>query len=533
MNPEVKYNFAATQKDSGDHAGSECWLPPAEFARTLEEKGFEQVAVTYREAVKIAEDVKAAGGRALIVGGFVRDKFLGQVSKDIDLEVYHLPLTKLRQVVSRGRRTNEVGRAFGVLKVVVGNGLDIDIAPPRRDSKIGEGHRGFNTEFDPDLSITEAARRRDFTMNSIGVDPLTGEVFDPFGGREDIRQRWLRVTDSEKFGEDPLRILRAMQFAGRFQMKLEPASLKICQENLEYVKTLSRERLYQEWHKLLWKSERPSIGLDVGKKIGLFKKYYPELEILSSLPQNPEWHPEGDVWVHTKRVVDAMAQIIRREKLLEEQAIRLMFAALAHDLGKGNTTIEKEGKYVSYDHEKTGVEITKTFLEKLTNQTAWIKKILPLVAEHMWTINMAKDRDKISDGAIRRLANRTAPASIQELIWVGEADQRGCGVPLSQRREKDFSAGGKFILGDWLLERSKILGIEKGKPALLTRGQDWLNWGCEKKFGKSIGELISWAEKLRDEQEYDKSQIYEAVKEELRADSSGALALKKLKSLIQ
>jgi len=334
----------------------------------------------------------------------------------------------------------------------------------------------------------------------------------------------------QKFGEDPLRVLRAMQFAGRFELNLEPASLKICQDNLENVKTLPRERLDQEWRKLLLKSDRPSLGLETGKEIGLFKRFYPELEILSSLRQNPEWHPEGDVWVHTKMVVDAMAEIIRREKPEEEQSARLMFAALCHDLGKANTTTKKNGKYVSYDHEKTGIEITRQFLEKFTNKSGFIKQILPLVAEHMWPIVFGKE--KITDGAIRRLATRTAPASIQELVWVGEADQRGGGVPLEKRKEKDFSATGEFLSGRWLLDRADQLGIKKEKPTSLTRGQDWLAWGCKKEYGENIGELIKLAERLRDEQNYEKDQIAAAVKDELLKDPTGERVINKLRSFL-
>ncbi len=532
MNSKEKENFTIERRDKNVLPASERWLPPAEFIRALDEKGYEQVAVTYREAVQIAEDVRAAGGRALIVGGFVRDHFFNKISKDIDLEIYGLPLEKLRAVIKQQRKTKEVGKAFGVMKVVVGNGLDIDVAPPRRDSKIGEGHRGFSVEFDPNLSITEAMRRRDFTMNSMGADPLTGEVFDPFHGREDIDRKVLRVTDPEKFGEDPLRVMRAMQFVGRFELTLSPESLKACQENLENVKTLPLERLYEEWRKLLLQSERPSVGLEIGKEIGLFKRFYPELEVLSSLRQNPEWHPEGDVWTHTKMVVDAMARIIRREKLVEDQATRLMLAALCHDLGKADTTIRKDGKYISYGHEKTGLEITRRFLEKLTNQSGFIKQILPLVAEHMWPIVLAKDKEKVSDGAIRRLATRTAPASIQELVWVGEADQRGCGVALEKRKEKDFSATGEFLSGQWLLDRADQLGIKKEKPAALTRGQDWIDWGCQKEYGKNIGELIKLAEKLRDVQNYEREQIQAATIHEIRSDQTGMKAIQKLKSLL-
>lgn len=506
------------------------WPSPAEFIKWLKKRHQAQVAVTYHQAVKIAEDAKTAGGRALIVGGFVRDYFFGKISKDIDLEVYGLPLEKLRAVAGQGRKTNEVGKVFGVIKVIVGNGLDIDIAPPRRDSKVGEGHRGFSVEFDPNLGVTEATHRRDFTMNSILVDPLTGEIFDPFNGRKDIGQRKLRVTDPEKFGEDPLRVLRAMQFAGRFELAIEPASLKVCQENLKNIKTLSRERLYEEWRKLLLKSKCPSIGLKAGKEIGIFQCLYPELEILSSLPQDKDWHPEGDVWKHTLMVVDAMAGIIRREKLGDESATRLMFAALCHDLGKATTTQKKDGTYISHGHEKAGVAVTRKLMEKLTNQTGLIKPILPLIAEHMWPILLYKDRVKVTDGTIRRLATRTYPATLLELVWVGEADRRGGGTSVRLEAEKVFSPTGEFLPGKWLLERAAKLGIAKEKPAPLISGRDWLAHGCRP--GKIVGELMRLADQLRDEQDYEREQVFTAVEPELKEDPTGEKAISKLMSLL-
>lgn len=496
------------------------WPSPAEFINWLKKNHQDQVAATYHQAVKIAEDVKAAGGRAFIVGGFVRDYFFGKVSKDIDLEIYDLPPGKMRTVVRPGRQTKEVGKAFGVMKVIVGNGLDIDVAPPRRDSKVGTGHRGFSVEFDPNLSITEAAHRRDFTMNSILVDLLTGEIFDPFNGRKDIGQRKLRVTDPAKFGEDPLRVLRAMQLAGRFNLQLDPASLKVCRENLEPVKTLPRERLWEEWRKLLLKAEQPSMGLQTGKEIGIFKRFYPELEILSTLPQDKEWHPEGDVWVHTKMVVDAMAQIVRREKLEEDRAARLMFAALCHDLGKATTTEKKDGTYISHGHEEAGVGATRKFMEKLTKQSGLIKQILPLVAEHMRPILLYKEKDKVSDGAIRRLASKIHPATLQELVWISEADQLGRG----------FNRAGEFSAGQWLLERAAILGIAKEKPAPLITGRDWLAHGCRP--GKIVGELMRLADQLRDEQDYEREQVFAAVEKELREDATGQRAVEKLKNLV-
>src|SRR6185369_13390853 len=174
----------------------------------------------------IATAVRDAGGRALIVGGWVRDKLLGlPESSNVDLEVFGVPGDRLRALLETFGRVEAVGESFQVYKIG-----DIDVSLPRRDSKAGRGHRGFVVTGDPDMSIAEAARRRDFTVNAISWDPLTGEYFDPFDGRADLERRLLRVVDPQTFGDDSLRVLRGEQFAARFALALEPATAALCRE---------------------------------------------------------------------------------------------------------------------------------------------------------------------------------------------------------------------------------------------------------------------------------------------------------------
>src|SRR5687767_12914858 len=193
-------------------------------------------------AVAIARAVQAAGGRALIVGGWVRDQLMQRESKDIDLEVYGLPSSRLRELLGQFGSVNAVGESFTVFKVA-----DIDVALPRRESKVGRGHKGFEVTGDPDMTPHEAARRRDFTVNAISWDPLTGEFEDPFDGRGDIGRKLLRAVDERTFGEDSLRVLRAVQFAARFGFVLDAATEALCRRiSLD---DLPAERVWGEFEK--------------------------------------------------------------------------------------------------------------------------------------------------------------------------------------------------------------------------------------------------------------------------------------------
>ncbi len=235
-------------------------------------------------AISIAQAVRDAGGRALIVGGWVRDRLLGRDAKDIDVEVYGLPADRLKELLTRIGPVNTVGESFTVYKVA---GLDVSL--PRRESKTGRGHKGFEVTGDPTMSIEEAARRRDFTINAIAWDPLTDEYLDPFHGREDLERRILRAVDPRTFGEDSLRVLRAVQFAARFEATLDPDTLALCR--IIPLDDLPAERIWGEVEKLLLRPARPSIGLTAARDLHVVERLWPELQAMIDCPQDPEWHP--------------------------------------------------------------------------------------------------------------------------------------------------------------------------------------------------------------------------------------------------
>ncbi|MCC6271557.1 MAG: CCA tRNA nucleotidyltransferase, partial [Microbacteriaceae bacterium] len=207
--------------------------------------------------LSIARTIDAAGGRALLVGGVVRDALLGFTSKDYDLEIYGLTLDQLETLLARYGHVIAVGRSFGVLRV---KGIDADFSLPRRESKTGRGHRGFLVECDPTLTFEAAARRRDVTINSIGYDVLTEELLDPHGGQRDLTEGVLRATDPAHFGEDPLRALRVAQLTARFEFSVDPSLETLCSE--QDLSELAHERIFEELRKLLVKGKRPSLGLE-------------------------------------------------------------------------------------------------------------------------------------------------------------------------------------------------------------------------------------------------------------------------------
>lgn len=505
-------------------------LSPFDYVEKLEELGSRRHADAYKKVLDISEAVKETGGRVLLVGGSVRDMFFGRISKDFDLEAYGLEPTKLEEVVRRFGQVSDVGRAFGILKISFGEGIDVDISLPRKDSKIGVGHRGFEVKADPNMSIAEAARRRDFTINSMAADPLTSELYDPFGGLKDLRERCLKITDSERFRDDPLRVMRALQFIGRFGLSLDKESAKIIQEMTPQLKELPKERIMEEWKKLLLKSQKPSLGLAAGMSLGVFKEIHPEFPPLAETPQEQEWHPEGDVWVHTLMSVDEAAKIVHQENLETDKAVVVLLSSLCHDLGKVTTTEFKEGRYVSHGHEAAGGEPTKKFLASIGIDNLTREKVVKIVTNHltpaMFYIDEVVRGRKVSDGAIRRLAKRIYPATIYELTLLAEADHRGRGSFEDPEIPGQLLLPDGFPAGPWLLERARDLDVEKSRPVDLIRGRDLLNFGY--KPGRNIGRLITLANQLRDEKEFTKEMIFYA----LDGVADEKKAIEKLESLL-
>jgi tRNA nucleotidyltransferase (CCA-adding enzyme) len=419
-------------------------------------------------ARSIITAVKQAGGRGLIVGGWVRDRLMGRTSKDIDIEVFGLDAEALRRVLSTFGPVNIVGESFTVYKVG-----DLDVSLPRRESKTGRGHKGFAVTGDPSLSPREAARRRDFTINAISWDPLTDEYVDPFDGRGDIGRRLLKAVDPATFAEDSLRVLRGIQFAARFEFQLETSTADLCRTIP--LDDLPAERIWGEIEKLLLQARRPSIGFELALQLGVIDRLFPELKALVGCPQEPEWHPEGDVWIHTLMVIDeARARI---DDLDRPQQIAVMLGAVCHDLGKPPTTAFSDGRIRSIDHEQAGVAPAAAVLDRLNLHTIGgfdvRKHVLGITAHHLKPGMFGLSKTPVSDGAFRRLAQKV---DLELLARVAKADCMG--------------RGGGFDCSphDWFLERARQLGVEHAPPKPLVLGRHLLALGM--KPGPRMGEVL-------------------------------------------
>jgi len=416
----------------------------------------------------IAEGVRDRGGRALLVGGCVRDDILGRAPKDLDLEVFGIPASDLQGLLQQFGRVDLVGESFAVYKV---GGLDV--ALPRRESKSGRGHKGFVIEGDPDLSYADAARRRDFTINAISRDPLTGELIDPFGGRADLDARRLRVVDPRFFGDDSLRVLRALQFAARFELSVDADTRDILRAIP--LDDLPAERVWGEIEKLLLQAARPSIGFALARDLDIVQRCWPELAALIDCPQEYEWHPEGDVWIHTLMVIDEARK--RIEGLDRGPAAAMMLGAVCHDLGKPAATAVIDGRIRSPGHEEGGVAPATALLDRWNVQSLdgydVRRAVLGLVAHHLKPSAFKKAPTPVSDGAFRRLAQKV---DLELLARFAKADCHG--------RAGNFDCSAM----DWFLDRARALGVEHHPPAPLLLGRHLIELGVAP--GPRMGEIL-------------------------------------------
>lgn len=417
--------------------------------------------------LRLARVVREAGGRALLVGGCVRDRLMGVEPKDWDVEVYAVEPARLRELLDGFGRVNVAGEAFTVYKL----GQDLDVTLPRRERKAGRGHRAFVIEGDPLMTFEEAARRRDFTINAIMEDPLTSEVVDPFGGREDIRGKSLRAVSVETFAEDSLRVLRAAQFAARFEFEIEPETVKLCRA-IDLM-DLPRERVWGEMEKLLLSAQRPSVGLKWMYDLGVVEQLFPEMKALVGVPQEEEWHPEGTVDVHTMLTVDRARELI--DDLPYPKRVTVMLAALCHDFGKPATTAFIEGRWRSRGHEEAGVAPTESFLERLNIHTLEGYDVrgqtVALVRDHLKPGELYRRRDEIGDGAFRRLARK---CELDLLYRVARADSLGRNAPWVPQ-EKWYTAEAQ----EWFIQKARELAVEQSPPAPLLLGRHLLKMGLK------------------------------------------------------
>jgi tRNA nucleotidyltransferase (CCA-adding enzyme) len=422
--------------------------------------------------------LREAGGRPYLVGGAVRDALLRLPLEDWDVEVFGLPADRLEPVLERAGRLDAVGQAFRVYKLagVVGVRGALDVSLPRRDSKVGPGHRGIAVSGDPFLAPEEAARRRDFTINALMLDPATGEILDAFGGRRDLESRVLRAVDAATFGDDPLRALRGVQFAARFELRVDEATARLCASMP--LAELPAERVFGEIEKLLLKARRPSLGLALLLEWGMLPVVAPELEPLQKTPQDPEWHPEGDVWTHTLQVVDEAAALREGLEADRPRQLAVMLGALCHDLGKPPTTRFEDGRVRSRGHEEAGLPPTESLLDRWNVHSLLgydlRAQVLALVAQHLKPGQLYDDRERVTDGAIRRLA-RKCEADL--LYRVARADCLG-------RRPGRFEP----VAMEWFKERVQALDVAQRPPEPLLKGRDLLALGLPS--GPRVGRIL-------------------------------------------
>lgn len=396
------------------------------------------------ELDRIVRTLDAAGYRALVAGGAVRDDLLGLQPKDFDVEVYGVTFEVLVEVLAAHGRIDLVGQSFGVVKLTVTGGRVYDFSLPRRNSKVGRAHRDFLATFDPDITPKQAASRRDFTINAMAFDPVANELLDFFGGREDLRNRVLRAT-SDAFREDPLRVLRGMQFACRFNLTVDPATAEQCRAIAHEYSTIAQERVAEEFMKWAIKATHPGRIADYLAATG-WMIHFPEIANIIEVPQDPEWHPEGRVGIHTMLVLDAAAAIAERDSLAGDERAVLLFSALTHDFAKAGTTAlrQRNGRlrWTAHGHEAAGGPLARAFLERIGIKPAIVDQVVHLVENHLAHSSLRND---VTPRTVRRLALRLAPANITQLIRLIEADHSGrpplpAGLPESAGRIRDMAA---------------------------------------------------------------------------------------------
>ena len=367
----------------------------------------------------IAAAVHQLGGRALLVGGCVRDGLLGIPCYDIDCEVHGVAPDKLRSLLARFGDIDESGEKYGIFTI---RGAGVDIALPRMETRTGPGHKDFVVVTDPDLPPERAAMRRDFTVNAIMRDALTGEYVDPFGGINDLKNGVLRAVPGDKFEEDPLRVLRGAQFASRFHLKPDDETIEKMRRMP--VHALSAARVMEETKKALLKSDQPSVYFSVLEAAGALEPWFHELAALRKIPQNPVYHPEGDALAHTLMVLDAAAEI--RDQINLKDPLAFMLACLTHDLGKAvSMQVKEDGRIQAIGHEHTGVPLVGDMLSRLGAG----KKTIAY-AQNMCKLHMRVHTCYYGKARVSRTNLLFDEAEMpEELAWLVVCDSRGTGKP--------------------------------------------------------------------------------------------------------
>lgn len=410
----------------------------------------------------------------------MRDALLGVDPTDFDVEVYGLEIDTIVEALKKTGKTDLVGKSFAVVKLWT-HGTEYDFTVPRTESKSGTGHRGFNVQTDINLDPRTALKRRDFTINALQYDPDEKVVIDYFGGREDLEKGILRHV-SNAFSEDPLRALRAIQFAGRFGFSLDSSTAKLCREMKREFSTLAIERIWGEWNKWATQSTQPSKGLIALKESGWIS-FFPEINSLLRIPQDPEWHPEGDVFIHTLHCVDALANSSEWRSYPEQQRSVLMFAVLCHDLGKARCTrfAEKQGelRWISPGHDQESGWLSESLLTRIGAPLLLREKVRKLVENHHYLSSFPDSLP--SDSSLRRLSRRINPATTEELRQVMLADHRGRPPHISETQENRLAV---------FKARIDELELKESAPKPLLLGRHLIENGKEPspEFKRILGE---------------------------------------------
>ena len=420
-------------------------------------------------ARQLALLVQARGGRAYYVGGFVRDALIHKENKDVDIEVHGITPQCLGEILDSLGERMVIGESFGIFGL---KGYSLDIAMPRKEEARGQGHKDFAIFVDPFIGTEAAARRRDFTFNALMQDVLTGEIVDHFGGAGDLKDGVLRHVNDDSFSEDPLRVLRAAQFAARFGFRVAEETVALCSRM--QLQHLPRERVEGELKKAMLKAEKPSIFFEVLREMDQLDCWFPELKALIGIGQNPVYHAEGDVWTHTMMVLDEAAKLRDRA----QNPYWFMLSALVHDFGKAVSTESVDGTIHAYQHEVAGLPLVESFLHRITAENKLTAYVLNMTELHMKPNTMARV------GSAMKNTNKLFDCSVdpEGLIALALADDRGRILQTPAADTEGF-----------LYERLEIFRDLMARPCVL--GRDLIEAGIQP--GKDFTEILGYAHKLR------------------------------------
>jgi len=446
----------------------------------------------------ILNDLQSIGAKPIVVGGCVRDTLLGIECKDFDIEIFLVDsLELIEKTLSKHGSVKLVGKSFGVLILSV-DGYDFDFAIARTEKKIGNSHQDFEVTTNANLSFKEASLRRDFTINAIGYDYFEDKLLDPHNGIYDLKNKTLKHIKDETFVEDSLRVYRAIQFTARFDFKLHNKTLELCKAIVanDELKYLANERIYEEFKKLFLKSQKPSIGFELMKDLGVLK-YFPELEVLVGCEQDKEYHPEGDVWIHTLMTIDELARIISEQKIEDEYRILYLFyGILCHDLGKPFCTEEINGHITSHKHESLGIEPTISFLSRLTNEKKFIDIVCTLVKNHLAPFQLY-----LAESSLKAVKRLSLKVNIEDLCLVCLADCLGRDIKDKEKCPKATS---------WLLEKAKELNIQNEALKPYVQGRDLIELGLNP--SKEFKKILDYAFDLQIDENMQREEIIKALK---------------------